>query len=171
MDEVGQKPDEFGFEARQYHKRFGHFRNMNGHQLDYATQSASCVMIQLDNKQVSCDILRENNYRTANCLYIAFRADQFEILQEHFEITKGSFVSSPLEVHFKLKYVYFSWLKQAINKLPDYVIARILPKRESFMPVQQPHSTSFEQYLEFISSDQMEALKTIVSCPASAPPV
>lgn len=144
---------------------------MDGDQIGYATQSASQAMIQLGGTQVSCDILRENNYHTTDRLYVAFHANQLEVLRAHFEITKSSFTSSPIEVHFKLKYVYFLWLKQAVDKLPDNVIARILPKRESFIPVEQLRSASFEQYSEFCSTDQMEALKVIASCPASGPPV
>ena len=171
MNQARQKPGELKFEAKPNHERFGYFKNMDGDQVGYATQSASCAVIQLSSKQVSCDILRENNYHTADRLYVAFHANQFEILRAHFEIMKSQFESPPLEVHFKLKYTYFLWLKQAIDKLPDNVIARILPKQESFMPAQQPHSASFEQYLEFCSPDQMEALKVIASCPASGPPV
>ena len=118
MNQAGQKPGELRFEARPYHKRFGHFKNMDGDQVGYATQSASCAVIQLGRKHVSCDILRENNYHTADRLYVAFHADQLEILQAHFEIMKSQFESPPLEVHFKLKYTYFLGLsRQSISCL------------------------------------------------------
>ena len=172
--QAGQKPGELKFDAKPFHKRFGYLKDMEGDQVGYATQSASTVSIHFDHTQIYCDILRENNYHTRERLYIAFDSNQLQRLSNELNITKKEFKSDPeqlIRVEFQLKFSYFLSLKQAIKRLPADVIACILPKKESFVAVTQVSSSTFKQYRELCSQDQLNALTVIASCPHGGPPV
>ena len=166
-----QKPAELKFSANPYHKRFGYFKGMSGDQVSYATQSASKARIEFGGRQVSCDILQENNFHTEERLYIAFDGEGIEMLKEGCQVTKSSMLSPPLPVQFKLKYVYFRWLKEAIQNLPKDIIERILPYDTSFADVEKLDAVHFEQYDKLCCDDQKEALQVIASSPATGPPV
>ena len=170
--QAGQKPGELKFEAKRHHIRFGYFKNMGSDKVSYATQSASGAVIWVGGRGVPCDILRENNFHAEERLYVAFTAESFEALSSHFQIGKSPFESpNHVPVRFQLKYSYFGSLIEAIRDLGKDVIARILPKLDSFEPVQPLDGAKFEPYRKFCSPDQLEALKVIASSPASGPPV
>ena len=139
--------------------------------MSYATQSASAVYIKINGSSIKCDILRMNYHHAEERLYVGFTKESITAL---FLVGKSHFESPyPLEIKFLLKSSYFHCLKEAIQHIPNDVIARILPNPSSFVSVEVLDDTMFQPFQELCncSSDQFEALKMIASAPSTGPPV
>ena len=172
--QVGQEPKDLRL-ANPYHVRYGYFQEMGSDEVSYVTQSASAAFIKTNDFSIKCDILHMNYHHAEERLYIGFTEEAItELMTSFHNIGKSHFESPyPLEIQFGLKYSYFWSLKEAIQDIPNDVIARILPSHSSFVSVEVLDDTKFQPFQELCncSPDQLAALKVIASAPSTGPPV
>ena len=161
-------------ETNQFHVRFGYLLGLNGDQIAYATQASEGAYIVHEGKEVKVDILMENFSHTDERMYIALDRSNLEKLEK---VTTLSISRAPyhspvkIKVEFELKHSYFNNLHTAVEQLSPEVIARILPQAQEFRTNQHLQIPDLQQYKQYCSQDQLNALQTIATCPSNGPPV
>ena len=156
------------------HIRFGYLLGLNGDQIAYATQASEGAFIIHEGEEVEVDILRENHSHIEERLYIAMNKSSLGKLEklETLSVSRG-FYSSPMKVkvEFELKHFYFNSLHDAIKLLPSEIIARIMPEAQGFKTISHSQSPDMQQYKNYCSRDQLNALKAIATCFSDGPPI
>ena len=144
----------------------GYLVGLNGDQIAYCTQASEGISLQCqDSTQYRAEILRVNNRRTDNKLYIC--------------IAKSTNIRRDMEMTvsaaFSLKFSYFERLRSSIAHLSKNgnILNRLQPGDEDFQLY--PVTTAISQsrsalHLDLCSDDQLEALTAAVSSPASGAP-
>ncbi len=154
--------------------RYGYLTDLSADQIAYAAQSSEAGFIVSADNEVKFDVLRENYEHSDEKMYISFinNAANNGILSRIISrpLPKGETDLTDLNIEFEVKHSYFNTLIRAVNKIQPQIIERILPSRESFLPlfdvpisyVRQllPQTHDFDIDLE----DQLRALHTILSC-------
>ena len=161
-------------ETNRFHVRFGYLLGLNGDQIAYATQASEGAYIVHEGKEVKVDILMENFSHTDERMYIALDRSNLEKLEK---VTTLSVSRAPyhspvkIEVEFELKHSYFNKLHEAVEQLSPEVIARIMPQAREFGIDHHLQVPDLQQYKQYCSQDQLNALQTIATCPSSGPPI
>ncbi len=163
--------------------RYGFLKNLTADQIAYVTQACEAVFIVSKDRytQLRAEILKENYRHSDEKLYVAFREDEsFKLSQINYALSlaKGETIVGGLLVEFEVKHGYFNTLVKAVNSMHEGVIRRLLPTAADFF---EPTIVS-ECYLKVLLSNvpcdividddsQFNALRTIVSCNISSPPL
>ena len=153
--------------------RFGYIKGIKSGHISYSAQASQCAVIskpEAPHKEIfSAQIPTHSNFEEV--LYIALDSNNSRAVMKSLPHATRP---QKVYVNFKLKDSYFHTLKQSVNCLPVEIIQRILPDFEHFYD--HPVSNSevnlggCERYC-LPDHGQLSALKMIVSCPASGPPV
>ena len=172
-----KKPNWLKYQSDEaWYKRVGYI-TMDSDRVGYAVQATArfgSVSLPYRGGIISADILPENYSHHSDRLYIAFDAMNSIALGSiacPFPVTAND-CSFCAVVDFVLKHIYFRNLSDSVRKLSPRVIAKIVPKHDSFTV--DSSSASFDILASFkncCSEDQFKALEVIASCPSSGPPV
>ena len=171
-----KKPPWMLKESKPFHKRFGYLLGLNGDQIAYATQASEGAIIEYEGTEIKLDLLMENYNHVEERLYVALDRRNLEKLEKlnTISVSNAPFRSHmKLEVQFELKHSYFNNLHAAVECLSPAIIARIIPNLQKFVP--NPSSQilvpDLQQYGQYCSEDQLNALQAIATCPSNGPPV
>ena len=152
------------------YRRVGYLK-MSGDRIAYAVQAASAVSLMHNGSPVcSADILQENYSYTDERLYIGLDSDNVLKLctNSPFDVSLNDF-EFQADVKFKLKQSYFTNLRDSVNQISGRMITKIVPDSTSFQ--HGIPSVDVSNYGNDCSSDQLDALKAIASCPSAGPPI
>lgn len=176
IDKSGSESDS---KSEEIYKLHGELSGLSDDQIAYVSQSADQregVIIMAKNRMnevCRAAILRQNYTHTDNKLYIAFDEQNETKLRERFKniFEQGDCKGVAVHVKFKLKYSYFKNLSQSIWRIPQDIIAKIMPDSQSLCQF-ECLDLDFDKYLPkgSFSNDQTKALKMIVSSPSNGPP-
>ena len=161
-------------DERPMHVRFGYLLDLNGDQIAYATQASEGAFIMHEGEEVKMHILRENYSHTNERMYIAFDKSNLSKLEKLKTLSVSrEFYTSPMkiEVEFELKHFYFNSLHDAIKLLPSEIIARIMPEAQEFKAISWSQLPDMQQFKNYCSKDQLNALKAIATCSSNGPPI
>ena len=151
---------------------------LTSNQIEYATQASEALFfVQFDNKRdEKNDICRVRIHRynfesMDNKLYLSFPSRyQQQVETRCQKIGDATFA---VNVEFEVKHSYFNTLHGALVKLPDWIIAKLLPNSlEQFQRYSQEHFEWYHPGLSYLHLDyrsQLDALQRIVSCPSDVP--
>ena len=168
----GYRPYEmYDYEADQ----FGYLKGLKSGHIVYTAQASQYVSIsklEAPHKVIcSAQIPRSNLSHFEEVLYVALDSNNSRAVMKSFPHARKS---QKVYVNFKLKDSYFPTLKQSVSCLPVEIIQRILPDTKHFYDHHVSNSEvdlgGCERYC-LPDHGQLSALKMIVSCPASGPPV
>ena len=167
-----KQPTWMSNEANRFHVRFGYLLGLDGDQIAYATQASEGAYIVHKGKQVKVHILMENFSHTDERMYIALDRRNLEKLEKlkMLSVSRGPY-KSPVKVEFELKHSYFNNLHDAVECLSPEIIARILPQAREFETNYHLQIPDLQQYKQYCSQDQLNALQTIATCPSNGPPI
>ncbi len=165
----GTKPPWLTRQAKPGHKQYGYLRGISSDQIAYATQASEGAFIVQDGREIPVDLLPENYSNTEEKLYVAFHTKTMK------ELDRKPLPQGQVRVRFALKHFYFNHLRRSVENIPDEVVERILPEKRDFgsgVCLQSiPDHIYRSLQLSGCSTDQLQALRTIVSCPPTGPPV
>ena len=157
--------------------RYGHIEGMTADQIAYATQASEAVFIvEQKGVEVQADIMKENFNHTDENLYIGFTQIGVDQLKRVFLDLQGSKRAyESVQIEFEVKHLYFNNLVKSVNSISPVIVQRLLPNTEDFLP-KSSHLFQYKHHMHALisqldSDDQLNALKTIVLCPAQSPPI
>ena len=166
--------------------RFGFISgdNLNGDTISYIKQACADrenVVLHFSDATVKADILKRSSpkRREVDVLMIAFTKEELsKLIEQHYGIKKNEVELEAVYVSFRLKWSYFDRLHDALDKLSNEVIERILPVDtkeftdplvENYFTLSYPKS-HVSDFIE-LDSTQMSALQTIMNCECHKAPV
>ena len=157
------------------HKRFGYIKGLSGDQFAYASQASEAVFVSVPpGEEVRLVVLQANFNHNEERLYVAVHKNELDALKSCLGLTEAE-CELTVTVRFDLKHSYFNRLHQSLSNLTEDVIARLFPKWSDFRLHPTPISPELMRSLQLkemsIPQDKMRALESIISCPASGPPV
>ena len=157
-------------------KKYGYLDVPDGDIIAYATQACEAVyLIVHDHKgtlEIRAEVLRDNYNHTGNELYIS--------MDKNSEIPD---FCEEIEAQFEVKHLFFDSLHNILNKLPDYMVRRLLPCNEDFDEAVRSKQTvaissvpkEYEDILHVrfheMQQDQLLPYQIALSCQSGAPPV
>ena len=137
------------------YQQYAQLDNISSDNLAYVRQA--CTSVTLSTR------LRED-----------YKANIIDRLDKKLIIAFGKGAKSPprkgvIKVTFNLKESYFDDMLRAVKSLSASMIERIMPSSKSFKSMAGFYDVHmFESYC---SSEQLEALRVMASCPSSGPPI
>ena len=155
------------------YRRVGYLK-MSGDRIAYAVQATrryDAVSLMHNGPPVcSADILQENYSHTDERLYIGLNSNNVLKLCRNspFAVSLND-CEFQADVKFKLKQSYFTNLRDSVNQISGGMIMKIVPDSTSFQ--HGIPSVDVSNYGNDCSSDQLDALKAIASCPSAGPPI
>ena len=171
--------DEESIDKRKELDTYGYISGdaLTTNEIEYATQASEALFfVQFDDKSEKTDICRvrihQYNYETMeNKLYLSFPSRyQQQVETRCKRIGDATFA---VDVEFEVKHYYFNTLHGALVKLPDWIIAKLLPKSpDQFKNFHLEFLEWYHPGLSFLHLDyksQFLALRRIVSCPSDVP--
>lgn len=175
LNQAGLKPSWLRSDPKPFHRRFGYLLGLDGDQIAYATQASERAVIVSESVEINADILKENFHHTDEKLYLAFNVENVKKLEIYYSVTKV-YCEREVYVEFELKHFYFDNLHKSLKNLSPEIISRAMPERSDFKEIDPasaviPTSLKDALNLDSCSTDQLNALKTVLSCPSNAPPV
>ena len=160
--------------------RYGFLENVTADQIAYATQASEAVFIVSQDRctELKMEILKENYNHSDEKLYVAFREDESYKLSQIISVlslTQEETVIFGLLAEFEVKHHYFDSLVKSVNSMHQGIIRRLLPTAEDFLEPTctcVPDNDLLSNFDITIDGDsQFNALRTILSCNRSSPPV
>ena len=174
LHEAGPKPSWLRY-PKPFYKRFGYLLGLDGDQIAYATQASEGAVIVLESVEIKADILTENFHHADEKLYLAFNLENVKKLEIYYSVMRV-YCEREVNVEFEVKHFYFNNLHKSLENLSPEIISRTMPERKDFEEIDPesfiiPISLRAALNLDSCSADQLNALKTVLSCPPNAPPV
>ena len=161
-----------------HHVRYGYLVGINGDKISYAVQAAQdesgVILLGRHSKVCTADILPENYSHTDEVMYIGFDQKNHDLLCLYFKYQISlAPCNLQVDVEFDLKHFYFDSLRKFITSLKNDTIIRLIPKQSSFAEKSANGDSllRLDNLKNICSMDQIEALKTIVSCSPRGPPI
>ncbi len=154
--------------------RYGYLTDLSADQIAYAAQSSEAGFIVSMDDEVKFNILSENYNYSDEKMYVSFinneanKGKLSRIISR--PLPKGETDLKNLNVEFEVRHIYFDILIRAVNNIQPQIIERILPSRESFLPLFDVPISYVRQLLpqthdfDIDREDQLRALHTILSC-------
>ena len=157
------------------YEEYGYLRGLSDDQIAYVSQSADHregVIIMAKNRKYEvcrAAILRRNYSHTDIKLYIGFDRNNKTKVLARFKHALTRNGNVPIHVKFNLKNSYFRNLSQSAWRIPPAIITKIMPDAQSLCMFDDQ---DLEKHLPkgSFSTDQLQALKMIVSSSSSGPP-
>lgn len=170
-----QYPPRVFDDKNSYYYRYGYITGDDGDVLAYAKQASEGSTIILNESiQIKTEHVRASIPRDLNPNSIVFGLNESEAQKlTEYRSTSGQLYIHPncLQVKFEVKHLYFDGLRQALSKLSDAGVQKMVPQIsdfantsvEQFMPAKPPYpELSLDSY-------QRRALFTILNCSPGAP--
>jgi len=134
--------------------QYAQLDNISADNLAYIRQACTSVALSTrPREEYRADILDRMNKRLA----IAFKKGTKIPPQKNVKVT------------FNLKESYFTDLLRSVNNLSSSLVERIMPTSSSFNGMSL--FADVHMFESYCSLEQLEALKTLATCPSSGPPI
>ena len=183
----GLKPYQLNDRYEEEFVRFGLISGdkLNGDTVSYIKQACADrenIVLHFSDATVKADIVNGSSpkRREVDVLLIAFTIEELsKLIEQHYRVKKQEVELEDVYISFRLKWSYFDRLHDALNKLSNEVIERIIPvdTNEFTDPlVFENHFTlifpksCFSDLIQ-LDSTQMRALTTIMNCECDKAPV
>lgn len=162
----------------QPYARYGKIEGIIPDKIAYATQASEEVYIVISpgEAEVKADILRANYNHTDENMYIGFRKNSIQQLRMVFpDLSSENMIYNQVKIEFEVKHMFFNDLIKSVNSIDPVIVQRLLPRSHDFL-MKSSDYFQYKHHMHAVISqldpgDQLNALKTIVLCPAQSPPI
>ena len=138
---------------------YGCLEGISSDNLAYINQaSTSVTLVKSKREMFTADVYRQHHQKK---LIVAFKSR---------ECSKALCSGSRVQVTFNVKESYFNDLSNSIRDLSPAIISRIIPNLKSFEQLLLT-SPNLEDFVQYCSGEQVNALRKIVAAPPNGPPV
>ena len=159
----------------QKYARYGRIEGIDPDKIAYATQASEAVFVLANpGDEVRADIMRANYNHTDENMYIGFPHGSIKQLRNVFpDLQSNSITYNQVKIEFEVKHMFFNGLIKSVNSIDPIIVQRLLPQSQDFLTKSSDYF-QYKHYMHAIISqldpgDQLNALKTIVLCPAQSP--